>query len=99
MCYASEYLDAGEGGPGRLNSGAAAAAEAAYKAEGVSPGAAGSDLPDRVTTELEFLYHLCRREERRGRRARAARRRAFVARWTPFCAGTRASGCRGSPRR
>lgn len=63
MCYASEYLDAGEGLPRRLNTGATAAAEAAYIAEGVSPSTASSDLPDRVTTELEFLYHLCRREE------------------------------------
>jgi len=63
MCYASEYLDAGEGVTGRLNTCAADAAEAAYRAEGVSHSAAGGDLPDRVTTELEFLYHLCRREE------------------------------------
>jgi putative dimethyl sulfoxide reductase chaperone len=63
MGYASEYLDAEEGVPGRLNTGAAATAEAAYKAEGVSPVAAGRDLPDAATTELEFLYHLCRREE------------------------------------
>ena len=63
MCYASEYLDSGDGGPGRLNTGAATAAEAAYRAEDVSLSSAGNDLPDLMTTELEFLYHLCRREE------------------------------------
>ncbi len=63
MCYASEYLDADERGPGRLNHAAAAFAAAAYKAEGVSLAAARRELPDHVTTELEFLFHLCRREE------------------------------------
>ncbi len=64
MCYASEYLDADERGRGRLNHAAAAFAAAEYKAEGVSLAAARRDLPDHVTTELEFLFHLCRREER-----------------------------------
>ena len=63
MCYASQYLDADGRGPARLNKNAAAVAAAAYKAEGVSPAAAHGELPDHVTTELEFLYHLCRREE------------------------------------
>jgi TorA maturation chaperone TorD len=62
-CYASEYLDADENGPGRLNGGAATAAEEAYRAEGVSLNATRGDLPDHMTTELEFLFHLCRREE------------------------------------
>jgi putative dimethyl sulfoxide reductase chaperone len=64
MCYASEYLDADERGRGRLNHVAAASAAAEYRAEGVSLAAARRDLPDHVTTELEFLFHLCRREER-----------------------------------
>ncbi len=63
MCYASEYLDADNGGTGSLNGDAATSAEAAYRREGVSPAAARGDLPDRMTTELEFLFHLCRREE------------------------------------
>jgi len=63
MCYASEYLDADERGLGRLNGSAAASAEVAYKAAGVSLAAARHDLPDHVTTELEFLFLLCRREE------------------------------------
>lgn len=63
MCYASEYLNADARGPGRLNGGAATFAEAAYKAEGVSLATARRDLPDHMTTELEFLFHLCRREE------------------------------------
>jgi putative dimethyl sulfoxide reductase chaperone len=62
-CYATQYLDADERGLGRLNQHAAAVALAAYRAEGVSLVAARSDLPDHVTTELEFLFHLCRREE------------------------------------
>jgi putative dimethyl sulfoxide reductase chaperone len=63
MCYASEYLDVDDGGTGSLNGVAATSAEAAYRAEGVSPAAARGDLADRMTTELEFLFHLCRREE------------------------------------
>ncbi len=63
MCYASEYLEASEPGARRLNGSAADYAEAAYKREGVSLVAALGDLPDHMTTELEFLYHLCRREE------------------------------------
>ena len=63
MCYASEYLDASEPGAGRLNGSAADYAEATYKNEGVSLVAGRGDLPDHMTTELEFLFHLCRREE------------------------------------
>ena len=63
MCYASEYLGASEPGSGRLNGSAADSAEATYKNEGVSLVAARGDLPDHMTTELEFLFHLCRREE------------------------------------
>jgi TorA maturation chaperone TorD len=101
MCYASEYLDAGDAGPGRLSGDAATAAEAAYRAEGVSP-AAGGDLPDHMTTELEFLYHLCRREEAawaaddsgeaaRLRRALDAFLRGHAGLWLPaFAASVRA---------
>ena len=63
MCYASEYLDASEQGPGRLNGSATDYAEALYKSEGASLVAARADLPDHMTIELEFLYLLCRREE------------------------------------
>lgn len=62
-CYASQYLDADGRGPSSLNGSAADYAEAAYKKEGVSLVAALGDLPDHMTTELEFLFHLCRREE------------------------------------
>ena len=37
MCYASQYLEAGEDRPARLNGAAAAYAAAAYQAEGVAP--------------------------------------------------------------
>lgn len=63
MCYATQYLDSGERRPPRLNGAAAAYAAAAYRAEDVAPVAAQRELPDHVTIELEFLYHLCRREE------------------------------------
>ena len=63
MCYASQYLDADERGPGRLNGAAAAFAAAAYEANGVAPATARRELADHATTELEFLFHLCRREE------------------------------------
>jgi TorA maturation chaperone TorD len=63
LCYASEHLRAGERRPGRLNGSAATEAEAAYQAEGVAPAQACGDLPDHVTIELEFLFHLCRREQ------------------------------------
>ncbi len=63
MCYASQYLDADERRPGRLNGAAAAYAAAAYQAEGVAPADAPRELPDHVTIELEFLFYLCRREE------------------------------------
>jgi len=63
MCYASQYLNADERGPRRLNGAAAAFAAAAYEAEGVAPVPAHRELADHATTELEFLFHLCRREE------------------------------------
>jgi TorA maturation chaperone TorD len=63
MCYASQYLGAGEEKPARLNGAAAAFAAGAYQAEGVTPVGVPRELPDHVTIELEFLYHLCRREE------------------------------------
>jgi putative dimethyl sulfoxide reductase chaperone len=62
MCYASEYLDASEQGPGRLNGSATDYVEATYQSEGVSLVAARADLPDHMATELEFLFYLCRRE-------------------------------------
>ncbi len=63
MCYASQYLDVGEHRPARLNGAAAAYAAAAYQAAGVAPVEAPRELPDHVTIELEFLFHLCCREE------------------------------------
>lgn len=63
MCYASQYLDVGEHRSARLNGAAAAYAAAAYRAAGVAPVDAPRELPDHVTIELEFLFHLCRREE------------------------------------
>jgi len=63
-CYASEYLDAGHGGKARLNGPAATFAATAYEAEGATLVASHGELPDHATMELEFLYHLCRREER-----------------------------------
>ena len=67
MCYASQYLD-GEGDSGgraggRLNGAAAAYAAAAYQAQGVTTVPQPRELPDYMATELEFLFHLCRREE------------------------------------
>jgi TorA maturation chaperone TorD len=62
-CYASQYLEAGEDKPARLNGTAAAFAADAYQAEGVTPVEVPRELPDHVTIELEFLFHLCRREE------------------------------------
>ncbi|HUK77809.1 MAG TPA: molecular chaperone TorD family protein [Thermoleophilia bacterium] len=61
-CYASQYLDAAPGRAPRLNE-AAAYAAAAYEAEGVVPADLPRELPDHVAIELEFLFHLCRREE------------------------------------
>ncbi len=102
MCYASEYLDADERGHGRLNHAAAAFVSAAYAAEGVSLVAARRDLPDHVTTELEFLFHLCRREERawaagegdeasRLRRSLSAFLRGHASLWLPrFAASVQA---------
>ena len=63
MCYASQYLEAGENRPARLNGAAAAYAAAAYQAAGVAPVDSPRELPDHATIELEFLFHLCRREE------------------------------------
>jgi len=62
-CYASQYLDVAPDRPPRLNGAAAAYAAAAYEAQGVAPADAPRDLPDHVAIELEFLFHLCRREE------------------------------------
>jgi TorA maturation chaperone TorD len=64
MCYASQYLDADERSPGRLNAAAAAYAAAAYPEQGVATVPNRGELPDHVTLELEFLFHLCRCEER-----------------------------------
>jgi TorA maturation chaperone TorD len=50
-------------GAGRLNGAAAAYAAAAYRAQGVTTAPDPHELPDHVTIELEFLFHLCRREE------------------------------------
>ncbi len=50
-------------GAGRLNGAAAAYAAAAYQAQGVATAPEPHELPDHVTIELEFLFHLCRREE------------------------------------
>jgi TorA maturation chaperone TorD len=63
MCYASQYLDADERGPGRLNGAAAAYAAAAYRAQNVAAVPKRGELPDHATLELEFLFHLCRREQ------------------------------------
>lgn len=63
MCYASQYLDADDRRPARLNGAAAAYVAAAYRVEDVAPVEAPRELPDHVAMELEFLYHLCRREE------------------------------------
>lgn len=62
-CYASQYLEADANKPARLSGAAAAYAAAAYQAEGVAPTDVPRELPDHVTIELEFLFHLCRREE------------------------------------
>jgi TorA maturation chaperone TorD len=65
LCYASQYLERDERGrAGRLNGEAATFAAAAYRAEGVEPSSERGELPDHITLELEFLYHLRRREER-----------------------------------
>lgn len=64
MCYASQYLERDERGrAGRLYGEAAAFAAAAYRAESVEPSSERGELPDHITLELEFMYHLCRREE------------------------------------
>jgi len=63
MCYATQYLDPDERRPWLLNGAATAYAVAAYRAEGVAPADSRRELPDHVTVELEFLFHLCRREE------------------------------------
>jgi len=63
MCYASQYLDGDGRVTGRLNGAAAAYAAAAYQAQGVTTVPQPRELPDYVATELEFLFHLCRREE------------------------------------
>ncbi len=103
MCYASQYLDADERGPGRLNGAAAAYAAVSYRAQNVTPVPERSELPDHVTLELEFLFHLCRREEDAwgmddGDAALATRRaldaflREHAARWLPdFAAGVETS--------
>jgi TorA maturation chaperone TorD len=63
MCYASQYLDADERGPGRLNGAAAAYADAAYQEHDVMPAPERREFADHVTLEIEFLFYLCRREE------------------------------------
>ena len=63
LCYASQYLDRDEHGPGRLNGAAAAYAAAAYGTEGVALVDEPRELPDHVVLELEFAFHLCRRAE------------------------------------
>jgi TorA maturation chaperone TorD len=107
MCYASLYLDVDERRPGRLNGAAAAFAAAAYRAEGVAPAESLGELPDHVTLELEFLFHLCRREEaawgrdeagegRRLRRALDAFLREHAALWLPqFARALRATAKSG----
>jgi TorA maturation chaperone TorD len=72
MCYASQYLDRDEHGPGRLNGAAAAYAAAAYQTEGVALADGPRELPDHALIELEFLYHLCRRTELAWERADGA---------------------------
>jgi len=62
-CYASEYLDADQNGKARLNGRAAVFASTAYAAEGATLAEGRGELPDHATVELEFLYHLCLREE------------------------------------
>jgi len=63
-CYASQYLDGATGDRGHvLNRAGADFAAAAYRAEGVALASELHELPDHVAIELEFLYHLCRREE------------------------------------
>ena len=61
-CYASEYLDSDHNGRARLNGPAAVFAATAYAAEGATLVGRRGELPDHATVELEFLYHLCRRE-------------------------------------
>jgi TorA maturation chaperone TorD len=61
--YATQYLDRQEGAPSRLNGPATEYATAAYRAEGVAFSGDLRELPDLVTLELEFLYHLTCREE------------------------------------
>lgn len=63
MCYASQYLEAVKDRPARLNGAATAYAAAAYQAAGVAPVDSPCELPDHAATELEFLFHLCCREE------------------------------------
>ena len=62
-CYASEYLDADQNGKARLNGPAAVFASTAYAAEGATLAEHRGELPDHASVELEFLYHLCLREE------------------------------------
>jgi len=102
-CYASQYLDANTRAD-RVNTAAADFAAAAYRSEGVAPAEACGELPDHVTLELEFLYHLCRREEaaweqgdaaeaRRLRRVFDAFLRDHAASWLPeFARELRATG-------
>jgi len=98
MCYASQYVDADERGPGRLNGAAAAYAAAAYRESGVGVVPERGELADHVTLELEFLFHLCRREDDAwaagdDEAAEAAQRamhrflREHAARWLPAFAG------------
>jgi TorA maturation chaperone TorD len=63
MCYASQYLDGDGRASGRLNGAGAAAAPAAQQRPGVTTAPQPRELPDYMATELEFLFHLCRREE------------------------------------
>ena len=106
MCYASQYLDADERGPGRLNGAAAVLAAAAYQADDVTPVAERRELADHVTVELEFLFHLCRREEHswaagerdealRLRRVLDAFLREHASLWLRGSRRPRAAGARG----
>ena len=60
--FESEYVDADDGGGGRLNGPSASLVAAWYRRAGLERAAGHNDLPDHVATELEFLYSMARRE-------------------------------------
>lgn len=95
--FETEYVDAEELGPGRLNGPATSAVAAWYREFGLERAETHRDLPDFVATEFEFIYALARAEaaarlDGREDEARRLRRetdrflREHPARWVPaFC--------------